>query len=190
MVALVIALPFNVPPTKDGSGCGDAGLTATPTNQRARECSGGPPKCPRHHRRIDSTLHSSFTHFNTMASIFQAFPQLRTAAPRLSRRLFVCRPCLNAPARSAFAASRSPLPRPNISQSVRWKSTQPLRSSATIIAPHVEGAILADTAKSQARASSFPKTSSNTVAYWLLGSAASVFGIVVFGGLTRLTESG
>lgn len=25
---------------------------------------------------------------------------------------------------------------------------------------------------------------------WLLGSAASVFGIVVFGGLTRLTESG
>lgn len=38
--------------------------------------------------------------------------------------------------------------------------------------------------------SSFPDTSSNVVAYWLLGSAASVFGIVVFGGLTRLTESG
>lgn len=36
----------------------------------------------------------------------------------------------------------------------------------------------------------FPETNSNTVAYWLLGSAASVFGIVVFGGLTRLTESG
>ncbi|KAI1270983.1 cytochrome c oxidase assembly protein COX15 [Xylaria sp. FL0933] len=33
-------------------------------------------------------------------------------------------------------------------------------------------------------------TSSKSVAYWLLGSAASVFGIVVFGGLTRLTESG
>lgn len=31
---------------------------------------------------------------------------------------------------------------------------------------------------------------SKSVAYWLLGSAASVFGIVVFGGLTRLTESG
>lgn len=38
--------------------------------------------------------------------------------------------------------------------------------------------------------SSFPETSSKSVAYWLLGSAASVFGIVVFGGLTRLTESG
>ncbi|KAI0413163.1 cytochrome c oxidase assembly protein COX15 [Xylaria grammica] len=37
----------------------------------------------------------------------------------------------------------------------------------------------------------FPEaTSSKSVAYWLLGSAASVFGIVVFGGLTRLTESG
>ena len=36
----------------------------------------------------------------------------------------------------------------------------------------------------------FPKTSEKSVAYWLLGSAASVFGIVIFGGLTRLTESG
>lgn len=38
--------------------------------------------------------------------------------------------------------------------------------------------------------STFPQTSSKSVAYWLLGSAASVFGIVIFGGLTRLTESG
>lgn len=44
--------------------------------------------------------------------------------------------------------------------------------------------------KSRSRSSSFPDTSSKSVAYWLLGSAASVFGIVVFGGLTRLTESG
>ncbi|KAF2229093.1 COX15-CtaA-domain-containing protein [Viridothelium virens] len=36
----------------------------------------------------------------------------------------------------------------------------------------------------------FPPVSHKSVAYWLLGSAASVFGIVVFGGLTRLTESG
>jgi hypothetical protein len=48
-----------------------------------------------------------------------------------------------------------------------------------------------DAAKNEAgKGSSFPRTSTNTVAYWLLGSAASVFGIVVFGGLTRLTESG
>lgn len=43
---------------------------------------------------------------------------------------------------------------------------------------------------SSSNASSFPDVSSKSVAYWLLGSAASVFGIVVFGGLTRLTESG
>ena len=36
----------------------------------------------------------------------------------------------------------------------------------------------------------FPETNSKSVAYWLLGSAASVFGLVIFGGLTRLTESG
>lgn len=36
----------------------------------------------------------------------------------------------------------------------------------------------------------FPKISHKAVGYWLLVSAASVFGIVVFGGLTRLTESG
>lgn len=38
--------------------------------------------------------------------------------------------------------------------------------------------------------SSFPETSSKVVGYWLIGSAVSCFGIVVFGGLTRLTESG
>jgi cytochrome c oxidase assembly protein subunit 15 len=36
----------------------------------------------------------------------------------------------------------------------------------------------------------FPKTNPKGVAYWLIGSAVSVFGIVVWGGLTRLTESG
>lgn len=36
----------------------------------------------------------------------------------------------------------------------------------------------------------FPKTTSKAVGYWLIGSAVSVFGIVVWGGLTRLTESG
>ena len=43
---------------------------------------------------------------------------------------------------------------------------------------------------SKPKAGYFPRTSRSIVAYWLLGSAASVFGLVVFGGLTRLTESG
>jgi cytochrome c oxidase assembly protein subunit 15 len=35
-----------------------------------------------------------------------------------------------------------------------------------------------------------PKADSPVVGYWLLGSGALVFGIVLLGGLTRLTESG
>jgi len=42
----------------------------------------------------------------------------------------------------------------------------------------------------KSKKSFFPETSDQVVAYWLLGGAASVFGLVVFGGLTRLTESG
>lgn len=36
----------------------------------------------------------------------------------------------------------------------------------------------------------FPEITSKSVAYWLLGSAVGVYGIVILGGLTRLTESG
>src|SRR5258708_3322579 len=36
----------------------------------------------------------------------------------------------------------------------------------------------------------FPINSSRSVGYWLVGSAGLVFGIVVLGGLTSLTESG
>jgi cytochrome c oxidase assembly protein subunit 15 len=63
--------------------------------------------------------------------------------------------------------------------------TYSLKRSNT--APTVAEAVQEGGAKAK---SSFPKISDKTVAYWLLGSAASVFGIVVFGGLTRLTESG
>ncbi|KAH8707552.1 electron transfer protein 1, mitochondrial precursor [Phaeosphaeriaceae sp. PMI808] len=142
-----------------------------------------------------------------MTTIFHTFPQLRIAAPRLSKRLFACsRPCLNlnGPTRSTISASpsRSSAPWPTVLQSVRWNSTQPMQNSATVGQSRVETAALAQAAKSAGRSedktsdkgksedNTFPKTSSKSVAYWLLGSAASVFGIVVFGGLTRLTESG
>ncbi|KAF2638668.1 electron transfer protein 1, mitochondrial precursor [Massarina eburnea CBS 473.64] len=123
-----------------------------------------------------------------MASIFQVFPQLRTAAPRLTRRLFVARPCLNSPLRTTLSA-RTPR-QPSVLQSVRWNSTQPLRSSATASPVNAAAAIAQKAGTSGATAGAWPKTSSKGVAYWLLGSAASVFGIVIFGGLTRLTESG
>ncbi|KXT10443.1 hypothetical protein AC579_7891 [Pseudocercospora musae] len=53
-----------------------------------------------------------------------------------------------------------------------------------------ESSKIAGPASNATKASSFPDTSSKPAAYWLLASAASVFGIVIFGGLTRLTESG
>ncbi|ORY17457.1 cytochrome c oxidase assembly protein-like protein cox15 [Clohesyomyces aquaticus] len=130
-----------------------------------------------------------------MASVFHSFPLLRSAAPRLARRLFVCRPCLNSPLHQAARAPTTPVcrPRPSVLQAVRHNSTQPLRNTATAGGANAE-AVLAANAAVQSQSSSggrsFPDTSSKSVAYWLLGSAASVFGIVVFGGLTRLTESG
>lgn len=74
------------------------------------------------------------------------------------------------------------------SVSVRSKAVQQVEAETQSDSHGSAGEEAGDKTKSQS--SFFPDTSSNTVAYWLLGSAASVFGIVVFGGLTRLTESG
>lgn len=49
--------------------------------------------------------------------------------------------------------------------------------------------VMKDAANKKAK-SFFPDISSRAVGYWLIGSAGLVFGIVVLGGLTRLTESG
>ena len=72
----------------------------------------------------------------------------------------------------------------------------PLENLGRRIATHavsvnpILGAASGGTASARARTAFFPATTSRIVGYWLLGSAASVYGIVVFGGLTRLTESG
>ncbi|KAL1649576.1 Cytochrome c oxidase assembly protein cox15 [Diplodia intermedia] len=122
-----------------------------------------------------------------MASIFQAFPALRRAAPRLSREFFTCRACVN-PAKSAVPPPlRSHFRQGPVLRAVRWQSTA---KSAQSPLGALSESIGTKSAKKLAKKSSFPKTNDKIVAYWLLGSAASVFGIVVFGGLTRLTESG
>ncbi|ROV91579.1 hypothetical protein VPNG_09718 [Cytospora leucostoma] len=74
-----------------------------------------------------------------------------------------------------------------------FQPAPPSIGRSTAAAPTLEDA--ADLAtdvkeKAKSKSSSFPEESSKSVAYWLLGSAASVFGIVILGGLTRLTESG
>ncbi|KAG9238924.1 cytochrome c oxidase assembly protein-like protein cox15 [Amylocarpus encephaloides] len=130
-----------------------------------------------------------------MASIF---PGLRRAAPRLTQDFFLCHPCVKQP-RPLSDSPKLPI-KTNISRTIRFNSSAaafpedagqysktPLGSlSRTILKKeqHPPGATKRRAAKF------FPETTSKSVAYWLLGSAASVFGIVVFGGLTRLTESG
>ena len=128
-----------------------------------------------------------------MASIL---PALRLAAPRLTRRLFQCSHSNS----SAFLKFRSGSCRrapPQIIQTFASGRQQASSASAHgILSQTSSSPPLQSLSKSlgqigkQKRARVFPKTSEKMVAYWLLGSAASVFGIVVFGGLTRLTESG
>ena len=59
--------------------------------------------------------------------------------------------------------------------------------------PQPSGSISGPVTRAPAQTDGQPREehpTSPAVAYWLLFSAASVFGIVVLGGLTRLTESG
>ncbi|KZF21167.1 COX15-CtaA-domain-containing protein [Xylona heveae TC161] len=147
-----------------------------------------------------------------MASLLQPFPALRRGAPRLSREFFTCRACLRtgtgASVRAASsAASASALRSLNSAATARrpvfksvgktpflqaFRSNSSHASSSTTTSPLGSlGKTIGGAASStSSKTSSFPETSSKIVAYWLLGSAASVFGIVIFGGLTRLTESG
>lgn len=118
-----------------------------------------------------------------MASLLRTWPSLVKAAPRLSRQFFLCRQCQSVRtetrrfAREALIKPRShattvgsELPKPTFSS--------PLSSLSNSINAVKDGR------------KRFPEVSEKIVAYWLLGSAASVFGLVVLGGLTRLTESG
>ncbi|PGH13314.1 hypothetical protein AJ79_03730 [Helicocarpus griseus UAMH5409] len=120
-----------------------------------------------------------------------SIPIFRSLAPRFAPEFFTCRQCLQKdvakPSRRWMSILRS-------QNAPRLATFAPaLRKQAPF---SVGGRTLFSSAawkpfnvdpKSE---SEFPDISSKAVAYWLLGSAASVFGIVVFGGLTRLTESG
>lgn len=130
-----------------------------------------------------------------MASFRTPVPMFRSLAPRVAKDFFTCRQCLqnqrNAtnPFRARFFTS---LP---LSNSSRVNSILPVKKAnifASSLRPKRLSTVAAtvEQSTSSKATSSFPDVSSKSVAYWLLGSAVSVFGIVVFGGLTRLTESG
>ncbi|OWP01610.1 cytochrome c oxidase assembly protein cox [Marssonina coronariae] len=131
---------------------------------------------------------SLFTRTTSMASIF---PGLRRAAPKLPRDFFICQRCLRH-STSILSKVRAP-GKPNLSRSTRFNSsTATLEALAKQKSPlsDLSQTIYSSQKKDLLKKRFWPETSSNAAGYWLLASAGSVFGIVVFGGLTRLTESG
>ncbi|KAF4992818.1 hypothetical protein FDECE_13604 [Fusarium decemcellulare] len=119
-----------------------------------------------------------------MASFAPGFRRLflqASASASAPSKFFVCNQCL----RSAPRAMPS-----RILNVVRSRSyadaalNKPMGTAAEHVSARAAPSI------SQAAKKAWPETNSKGVGYWLIGSAVSVFGIVVFGGLTRLTESG
>lgn len=130
-----------------------------------------------------------------MASVFNALPLLGRAASQLPRNFFTCQ------AHGIFA----PRQLSNIArQALRLNAARPQSSrffsqnsrvlsdagASTLRAPNARLGPVYDKLGTLTAEEEPLKKTPKYVAYWLLGSAASVFGIVVFGGLTRLTESG
>jgi cytochrome c oxidase assembly protein subunit 15 len=120
-----------------------------------------------------------------MAAFSRSAPILRQFLPRLTGDFITAKPLAR-----AFTPYKlySFTPTAALSQYTRLRNSNSSTFTANAFEQAETAAINAEPiTKSK---SSFPKTSHKSVAYWLLGSAVSVFGIVVFGGLTRLTESG
>lgn len=126
-----------------------------------------------------------------MASLRSSLSLWRSGAPRLAKDFFTsqCLPSQGYAAKSIRQFGALQFRQPSKIQSTLLNNKKFFTSSIkhSNAAPAIAEAVEEGTTKGK---SSFPKISDKTVAYWLLGSAASVFGIVVFGGLTRLTESG
>ncbi|GAB7362592.1 hypothetical protein MBLNU230_g2906t1 [Neophaeotheca triangularis] len=125
---------------------------------------------------------------------------LRMRLSQLAQEAFVCRRCLHQQAQTQsrqsirslrqtpfLKAFRQPRPPQARHQSSAIPQSHPTSSPLGALGQNIKPL---SRHSSKTTKSSWPETNSKSVGYWLLGSAASVFGIVVFGGLTRLTESG
>ncbi|KAF7552814.1 hypothetical protein G7046_g7296 [Stylonectria norvegica] len=115
-----------------------------------------------------------------MASFAPGFRRILVQASAPSK-FFVCNQCLRQTTRTVPSRILNVVRSRTYAEAVMAKPMGNITAQAAARSnPSVAGA-----AKG-----AFPKTNSKSVGYWLVGSAVSVFGIVVFGGLTRLTESG
>lgn len=130
---------------------------------------------------------------------------LRRLAVRASPSLFVCRQCQRQQPQWRSSSSRIldivrsqqllPLQTSQIRCFNQTKAPLSFNSNVVVAADKTSSSSLinqqaAEATRDNVKKSAWPETNSKSVAYWLLGSAVSVFGIVVWGGLTRLTESG
>lgn len=126
-------------------------------------------------------------------------PGIRIVSLERPSARFVCRQCLRQQPQSASSRilpslrqSRRHATTTASTTTSKTRTTRRPAFSPVFFSPRLNAALsMATHATAPVAKRAFPETtSSKSVAYWLLGSAASVFGIVVFGGLTRLTESG
>jgi cytochrome c oxidase assembly protein subunit 15 len=126
-----------------------------------------------------------------MASLSTSVSISRHFVPRIPKDFSSCRHCLlnRSLISKSFRSHFTSLPLP---ANIRRTAQVFPRLRNRIRGPsNLSISFLSTTARPlEPSKSRFPTLSDKVVAYWLLGSAASVFGIVVFGGLTRLTESG
>lgn len=129
------------------------------------------------------------------------FGALRRTLPAFNAsEAFVCRKSVHNKAQSGYKSVRqSPFlsafrarAAPARQQSTTAPSTSPLSQLSKTIGQTSTSAknTIGQQSSAPAKKGYFPETSEKKVGYWLLASSASVFGIVIFGGLTRLTESG
>jgi cytochrome c oxidase assembly protein subunit 15 len=116
---------------------------------------------------------------------------LRRTAAHLSRVPVVCGPCLRQqlPARSASRVLKLVRVARRYTSTAAEAPTQ-LGSLSNSITKSASSVAQTSAARTSGKTSSFPEVNDKAVGYWLIGSAVSVFGIVIWGGLTRLTESG
>ncbi|KAK2782778.1 Cytochrome c oxidase assembly protein cox15 [Onygenales sp. PD_12] len=119
-------------------------------------------------------------------------PMFRSLAPRFAPEFFTCRQCLQNNPRYANSSRRwmGMLRFPRASRLSPFAPAARKQGASTLKSASFASAAKTAASGAPSSNSAFPSVSNKIVAYWLLGSAASVFGIVIFGGLTRLTESG
>lgn len=117
-------------------------------------------------------------------------PGLRRMALKLASPSFICRQCQRQqPQLRSTSRIVNMVRSHNFAKPARWSSTTSSVTAGVAAETRTAQGVAEEAAKAAKKA--FPeKTTSKAVALWLLGSAVSVFGIVVWGGLTRLTESG